>query len=501
MRDVRTATPADAIEALLRTGEPLDDRDALEIHGHYFARLCGYAKKSGGVDPEGAANLALFDTFRAHGRNPIEDEAAFRSYLFRATKSHVLNEARRQIPTPAILDDDLLESADRSDGHCGDDVVERQWFSGVFEQLPEDHQAVLNLRVVEGWSAEEVGDRLGRGPNAVYQLQHRAQSRLRQLVLVALLVLAIVAGAAALWQLGAPSSQVINPGPVDQPTDTSLPTTEPTPDQDQSLERLAPVGVEVPSADDPQDLDRATTSVTTPGLFEPTATVPAPVDRSSSNQSATDQAEADGQLLDPKTPSEPEGLDARDETDGSDRADDNRSTDGAAGSKPLAPVTTAALGAADDEPGEPTAFTTVAAPAAETTSTVGAGPKQIITTTVEPVGPPFNVCYGVVHDGMLHLKLYDPVQAAPDATFDAPEAIKLTIVGDDGSEETVVVNAQAQDTNLGWIVAGGDMSVNKPDVRTIWGAEIGPAGTVFTRLQYRSKATGFQWRTATGCPR
>jgi RNA polymerase sigma-70 factor (ECF subfamily) len=46
-------------------------------------------------------------------------------------------------------------------------------------QLPADHQRVLRLRLIEGRSAAEAAALLGRTPEAVRQLQHRALAALR----------------------------------------------------------------------------------------------------------------------------------------------------------------------------------------------------------------------------------------------------------------------------------------------------------------------------------
>src|SRR5262249_1748403 len=49
-------------------------------------------------------------------------------------------------------------------------------------KLPEDYRTVLVLRVLEGLSAEEVGERLGRSAGAVRMLQMRALTALRTLL-------------------------------------------------------------------------------------------------------------------------------------------------------------------------------------------------------------------------------------------------------------------------------------------------------------------------------
>ncbi len=253
----------DEIEAILGRADSLDDVDAMRLHRHYFDSLVGYARRQGADDPEGAANLALFDGFRAYGRTAIIDESAFRAYLYRAAKSHLLNQSRRRVPIPA----DPHDARPHESAGAVDAMVEREWMAGLFRQLPQDHQEVLQLRVVEGLSAEEAGVRLGRAPNAVYQLQHRAQQRLRRLVLLALAVLAIVAGAVALWSRTSSSSRLVNLDPIEQPVE-STPTTAANPivavDPDADATATdAGVGTESTTADTTITTADATTADTT----------------------------------------------------------------------------------------------------------------------------------------------------------------------------------------------------------------------------------------------
>jgi RNA polymerase sigma-70 factor (ECF subfamily) len=50
------------------------------------------------------------------------------------------------------------------------------------DDLSADHRQVLELRIIEGLSAAEVGRRMGRSPDAVRQLQRRAILTLQSLV-------------------------------------------------------------------------------------------------------------------------------------------------------------------------------------------------------------------------------------------------------------------------------------------------------------------------------
>ncbi|HMD46942.1 MAG TPA: sigma-70 family RNA polymerase sigma factor [Acidimicrobiales bacterium] len=60
------------------------------------------------------------------------------------------------------------------------DLDDRSDLVAALGRLPAEQQAVLRLRLLEGLSAAEVADRLGRNPDNVRQLQHRALLRLRE---------------------------------------------------------------------------------------------------------------------------------------------------------------------------------------------------------------------------------------------------------------------------------------------------------------------------------
>lgn len=49
-------------------------------------------------------------------------------------------------------------------------------------QLPEQYRQVLELRIVEGYSRQEVAERMGRSEDAIRGLQYRALQTLRDLI-------------------------------------------------------------------------------------------------------------------------------------------------------------------------------------------------------------------------------------------------------------------------------------------------------------------------------
>ena len=217
MLDVQLTTRAEQVDELLQTGA-LSEADFEVIYRHYHRPLTGFSARHGSLDPEGVANLALFDGYRAFQRNKLRSERAFRAYVYRAAQSRVIGEHRRPTPRPAVVaendvavDDGAEERADRS------------WLSGMIQELPNDQQRVITSRYLEGRSARETASELDRNPNAVHQLQHRAMQNLRRVAAAAAMACLLVAVLIAIDRFTADPTTVLN-----APADSSDQTVEQT---------------------------------------------------------------------------------------------------------------------------------------------------------------------------------------------------------------------------------------------------------------------------------
>lgn len=77
--------------------------------------------------------------------------------------------------------DDALELPAREIGPEGQALAsdERRRLLAALDALPSDYQTVIRLRLLDGLPAAEAARVVGRSPDAVRQLQHRALSALR----------------------------------------------------------------------------------------------------------------------------------------------------------------------------------------------------------------------------------------------------------------------------------------------------------------------------------
>jgi RNA polymerase sigma-70 factor (ECF subfamily) len=417
------------VERTLRQGTCLSEDDASALHGIYATRLTSYAARLGAADPEAMANQALFDAFRAHGRKPILDEPAFRAYAYRAVKSHTLNEARRKAPVPVAPDQVVnLDPCPIAEAE-GQAVIERLWLNEILDQLTDDQAAVLQMRLVEGLSAEEVGRRLGRAPNAVYQLQHRAQNRLRRLALAA--ALAVVAAAGVLAVVRGQSDRVtIEPSPADRSpsTTTSVPA-EPEAGPSKT------VVVEVP----PVGGDGAVSPDSADGADEPIS---------------EGQPGADGKV----------GPSPLGDTPSTAGNDDDRL------------VTSTSVAQPAEQPGS--------GPVESTTIPIVGGAKGLqpsgpTATEVNRSATPPNMCRVTDDGGVVLLELFD-LSLADISGEDFVEPISFTVITTNEDGEVREVNSASAAT--GWTGGSKPLSASPSSGESRWAIDVGRSGTSVTEI-------------------
>ncbi|MEM9132422.1 MAG: sigma-70 family RNA polymerase sigma factor [Actinomycetota bacterium] len=186
-----------------------------ELYREHRDPLVRHAIHRGAVDPEGVADLALFDTYRAIDRLRSHEPPVIRAYLFRAARSHVARERARHRDLPIETTEEMADARHVEHVPGFEDTL-----AGAIDlellvaELPPDQQEVLRLRFVEDLSAEEVGRRLGKSGVAVRQLQLRAVRRLRRAAF-ALAVLIVALGALFL-ALSQAESRRADTTPVDR---------------------------------------------------------------------------------------------------------------------------------------------------------------------------------------------------------------------------------------------------------------------------------------------
>ncbi len=215
---------SDASE-ILEQAEAIDDAQFEVIYRRYKDVLVRFAHRAS--DPEGVADLALLDGYRAMNRFEGRNERAFVSYLKRAARGHMVDDFNRRHPIPTAAENET----NACDAY--EPVLDRMWLEELLDQLSPDQQAVIESRFLHDLTGAETAARLDKDPNAIYQIQHRALLRLRKLLLMAALIVGSILSVFIIRQTLAASFDV-DTTPADRPA--TLPVTAAPIEDDSAIE-------------------------------------------------------------------------------------------------------------------------------------------------------------------------------------------------------------------------------------------------------------------------
>ena len=149
----------------------------------YAGRVAGYLRLQGAAIPDDLTSEVFIGAFRTIGTFS-GDEAAFRSWLFtiahRRLQDHRRAAVRRPDPQPLEAHEPRpAASAEVEALRLEADARVR----ALCDRLVQDQRDVLLLRLVGGFTVEEVGTTLGKSAGAVKALQRRGLAALRKILL------------------------------------------------------------------------------------------------------------------------------------------------------------------------------------------------------------------------------------------------------------------------------------------------------------------------------
>ncbi|HLT21368.1 MAG TPA: sigma-70 family RNA polymerase sigma factor [Thermomicrobiales bacterium] len=99
----------------------------------------------------------------------------FSAYLGTIARNLVRNRWRQRQPHVVSLDEAVEVPSDlEGPEQRALDRVDAERVRQALRELSDDHYTVIRLRIFEGKSAAEAGQVMGRSPDAIRQLQHRA---------------------------------------------------------------------------------------------------------------------------------------------------------------------------------------------------------------------------------------------------------------------------------------------------------------------------------------
>ena len=139
------------------------DRPAVgQLHGLAWPRLLAFYRYSG-LDRHTAEDLASETMERVLGRlTTLREPKAFEAWMWTIARNALRAHRRRARRT------------------VGDHLPPEPLGPSELVELSEDHREVILLMKIEGLSAKEIGERMGRSENAIHLLLSRALKRLAQ---------------------------------------------------------------------------------------------------------------------------------------------------------------------------------------------------------------------------------------------------------------------------------------------------------------------------------
>lgn len=161
------------------------DPDAFgQLYNLYFERVYRYArlKLGNAADAEDVTAAVFLSAWRTIDRFTPKHESSFAGWLFRLAHNALVDRYRRSRPVVSLdtaLDDGAAQSL------AGPEAA-MEWhltlldLHQALQQLTEEQREVVLLRFVEGLSAREVGDIMGKQEGTVRGLQFRAIEALRR---------------------------------------------------------------------------------------------------------------------------------------------------------------------------------------------------------------------------------------------------------------------------------------------------------------------------------
>lgn len=181
-----TALSTDEPETRLVLRAANCDREAFsELYDRYFTRIYRYVRLrvDNQTDAEDLTETVFLNALRAISRFRPKHEASFAAWLFKLAHSAVVD-CRRRTHDAVSLD----MTPDIPDESAHDAGAQLEWHLTITElrsallALTEEQREVVLLRFVEGLSAREVGDIMGKHENAVRGMQFRAIETLRRVL-------------------------------------------------------------------------------------------------------------------------------------------------------------------------------------------------------------------------------------------------------------------------------------------------------------------------------
>lgn len=171
--------------SLIERATQRDTEAFSQLYHLYFDRVYRYARLRlrNPADAEDVTAAVFLSAWRGIDRFSPKHESSFAGWLFRLAHNTVIDRYRRMRDTISL---DGPEASQHDDFAFPSPEAELEWrltlaeLHDALQSLTDEQREVVLLRFVEGLSAREVGDILGKQEGTVRGMQFRAIEALRR---------------------------------------------------------------------------------------------------------------------------------------------------------------------------------------------------------------------------------------------------------------------------------------------------------------------------------
>ncbi len=178
------SAPSTELQSLVlraRAGQPAAIAELYAVYGDAVHRYC-YAR----LNDRDAAHECVQDVFvriwRGVSTFEYRGDGSFMAWLYTIAYHVVISYVRKHKRIQHIPLTPDLSSADVRHADTASSIVDRVWVRDAISHLTPDQQQVITLKFFVGLSNSDIATAVGRTEGAVKALQHRALTRLHQLV-------------------------------------------------------------------------------------------------------------------------------------------------------------------------------------------------------------------------------------------------------------------------------------------------------------------------------
>ena len=182
MKRTQPVAPANTFASVLASAKLGGQRAWTLLYNELAGPVLGYLRVQGASEPEDLLGEVFLHVARKIGTFE-GDAAGFRSWVFMVAHNRVIDERRRRGRRPVeLVTPEQLEPVEATIDveSAAMNAMALDRVHALLAGLTPDQRAVLHLRMVGGFTIDEIATILGKPPGAVKALQRRALGALKR---------------------------------------------------------------------------------------------------------------------------------------------------------------------------------------------------------------------------------------------------------------------------------------------------------------------------------